>query len=109
MNGTLEYPNHPGAKVGGPSQNAADAMAEHAPTLRDRLDALFDGVENLTADEGAELLGEEIWSVRPRFSELVRMGRIVDAQVRRKNKSGMTATAWKRATFQPVKQAELFA
>lgn len=105
---TTTYPSHPGAKVSGPSQDAADNMAEHAPTLRDRLDELFDRVPNMTADEGADRLKAEIWSVRPRFSELVRMGRIVDAGVRRKNKSGMTATAWKRATFLPVKQPELF-
>ena len=105
---TAKYPEHPGAKVGGTSQDAADNMAEHAPTLRDRLDELFDRVANMTADEGAEALGAEIWSVRPRFSELVRMGRIVDAGIRRENKSGMTATAWKRATFLPVQQPEFF-
>lgn len=103
------YPNQPGYKVTGASEDAAQAIAEHAPTLRDRLDELFDRVETMTADEGAELLGAEIWSVRPRFSELVRMGRIVDAGVRRKNKSGMTATAWKRAAFLPVTQPDLFA
>jgi len=102
------YPHQPGYKVSGTSEDAATAIAEHAPTLRDRLDDLFDRVSNMTADEGAELLKAEIWSVRPRFSELVRMGRIVDAGIRRKNKSGMTATAWKRATFLPVQQPELF-
>jgi len=105
---TTTYPNYPGSKASGTSQDAAEAIAEHAPTLRDRLDELFDGVANMTADEGAEALGAEIWSVRPRFSELVRMGRIVDAGIRRENKSGMTATAWKRATFMPVQQPELF-
>lgn len=31
------YPEHPGAKVGGTSQDAADNMDEIAPTLRDQV------------------------------------------------------------------------
>lgn len=96
MNSTLTYPNYPGAKVDGPSRDAADNIAEHAMTLRDRVDALFDAGEDLTADECAERLNEDILSVRPRVSELRRKGRIEDAGKRRCNKSGMTATAWRR-------------
>jgi len=96
MNSALTYPNYPGAKVDGPSQDAADNIAEHAMTLRDRVDALFDAGEDLTADECAERLNEDILSVRPRVSELRRKGRIEDAGKRRCNKSGMTATAWRR-------------
>lgn len=105
---TLTYPNHPGAKVSGASQDAAESIAEHAETLRDRVDGLFSKHEGLTADECAELLGAEIWSVRPRLSELRRMGRIVETEQRRKNRSGMTATVWKRAVFVEPKQSELF-
>lgn len=105
---TLTYPNHPGAKVSGASQDAADGIAEHAETLRDRVDGLFSTHDGLTADECAEALGEEIWSVRPRLSELRRMGRIVETDQRRKNRSGMTATVWKRAVFVEPKQSELF-
>ena len=36
MIGTLKYPNWPGAKVSGPSQDAANNIAEHAMTLRER-------------------------------------------------------------------------
>lgn len=104
---TLTYPNHPGAKVAGPSQDAADNMAEHAPTLRARVDGLFEAGEDLTADECAAALGEDILSVRPRVSELKRMGRIEDAGRRRCNKSGMTATAWKRCALKVWKD-ELF-
>lgn len=107
MNSTLTYPNHPGAKVDGPSQEAANNIAEHAMTLRDRVDALFDAGADLTADECAARLDEDILSVRPRVSELKRNGRIEDAGRRRCNKSGMTATAWKRATPKDWKD-ELF-
>ena len=102
------YPEHPGAKVAGTSQDAADQIAEHAQTLRDRVDGLFDKHDGLTADECAKLLNQQIWSVRPRLSELRRMGRIVETEERRKNASGMTATVWARAAFQPVGQQELF-
>jgi predicted ArsR family transcriptional regulator len=109
MNAT-KYPNYPGAKVAGASQDAADGIAEHAETLRDRVDRLFDRCDpngGLTADECAEQLGSEIWSVRPRLSELRRMGRIAETDQRRKNRSGMTATVWKRAVFIQPKQPEL--
>lgn len=103
---TATYPVHPGAKVAGPSQEAADGIAEHARTLRDRVDALFD-VAELTADECAQRLQEQIWSVRPRLSELRRLGRLVETEYRRKNASGMTATVWKRAVAR-TEQQELF-
>ena len=96
MNSALTYPNYPGAKVDGPSRDAADNIAEHAMTLRDRVDALFAAGVDLTADECAARLNEDILSVRPRVSELKRKGRIEDAGKRRCNNSGMTATAWRR-------------
>jgi len=104
----LTYPNHPGAKVAGTSHDAADNIAEHAETLRDRVDGLFSRHDGLTADECAELLGAEIWSVRPRLSELRRLGRIVETDQRRKNRSGMTATVWKRAVVVTPAQQDLF-
>lgn len=103
----IKYPNYPGAKIAGASQDAADDIAEHAETLRDRVDKLFSQHDGLTADECAEQLGSEIWSVRPRLSELRRMGRIVETDQRRKNRSGMTATVWKRAVFIQPEQPEL--
>lgn len=97
----------PGFKVSGPSQDAAANIAEHAQTLRDRVDALFDGGQERTADECAERLGQDILSVRPRLSELKRLGRIAETDERRQNKSGMTATVWKRKPPQ-VWRDELF-
>lgn len=106
---TLTYPNHPGAKVSGPSQDAANNIAEHAMTLRDRVDGLFDLGAEFTADECAARLNETVLAVRPRLSELNRMGRIMDAGTRRKNESGMSATVWKRVVARPGIQSELFA
>ena len=106
MNAT-KYRNYPGAKVAGASQDAADDISEHAETLRDRVDKLFSQHDGLTADECAEQLGLEIWFVRRRLSELRRMGRIAETDQRRKNRSGMTATVWKRAVFIQPKQPEL--
>jgi transcription initiation factor IIE alpha subunit len=100
------YPHYPGAKVGGASADAADEIAEHAQTLKDRVDKLFDSAQ-LTADECAERLGQDILSVRPRLSELRRLGRIVETEDRRANRSGIKATVWRRATFQPVGQLTL--
>lgn len=102
------YPNHPGAKVGGPSRDAADKIAEHAMTVRERVDALFDDGEELTADECATRLNETVLTVRPRCAELNRKGRIEDTGKRRKNQSGMSATVWRR-TPPKVWKDDLFA
>lgn len=50
-----------------------------------------------TPDEIAELLGESPLSIRPRFTELKRVGAIVDTGDRRINKSGNTAKVWRVA------------
>ncbi len=101
------YPNHPGAKVGGTSQDAADQMAEHAPTLRDQVLALFRGVDaRVTTDEAAEFLHKSVLAVRPRFSELRTMGLIEPTGERRTNASGMTAIVWRMRPL--TRQPELF-
>ena len=51
----------------------------------------------LTADEIAADLGESVLSIRPRVSELHRLGMIEKTKVRRRNASGMSASVW-RAT-----------
>lgn len=103
----LIYPQHPGAKVAGTSQAAAEAMAEHAPTLRERCLELLHGHTDLTTDEAADLLNVSVLAVRPRFSELRRMGKIVQTGERRTNASGLTANVWRVAPVYPVMQPEL--
>jgi len=51
-----------------------------------------------TADEIAKDLNLSVLSVRPRVSELNRLGDIEQTGARRKNESGMTATVWQIAS-----------
>ena len=90
------YPDAPGWKEPDTSRKAADSTARRAALLRERcLRALRDaGAAGLTADEAAERLGESILSVRPRFTELLRTGRIADTGKRRRNASGRQAKVW---------------
>ena len=101
------YPHHPGAKVGGTSQDAADAIAEPAPTLRAQVLALFHRESQFTTDEAAAKLGLTVLAVRPRFSELRKLGLIEDSGKRRQNDSGRPANVWRLRTVTP--QPELFA
>jgi hypothetical protein len=50
-----------------------------------------------TADEVVKDLNLSVLSVRPRVSELKRLGEIKPTGGRRKNESGMTATVWQIA------------
>lgn len=53
---------------------------------------------NYTADEIAKILGLDRFYCRPRLTELLRAGKIVDTNLRRKNSSGQKAIVWaKRA------------
>ena len=91
------YPHRPGWKVSGSSSDAAHAIARRAKTLRhcvhsfliDRHPTAF------SADQIADSLGETILSIRPRVSELNKLGLIEAANQRRKNESGMTASCWR--------------
>lgn len=94
-----KYPNAPGYKnkdPHGPSKEAAIAMLPKAPTLRQ---LCLERIEQLpmTADEVADLLEKPIYSIRPRITELLKLGKIVDSGQRRANESGKTATVWRVA------------
>ena len=95
VNCTLDlYPHTPGAKRTGTSKLAADSMRERAPTLRDRVLSILK-LESLTADEVAQNLAQSILSIRPRLSELLALGKIVETSERRRNQSGKLATVWR--------------
>jgi len=88
------YPAAPGYKRGGTSKAAADSMKEKAPTLRQKvLDVLFH--QELTADECAAEVGKSLLSIRPRLTELLRLGKIADTGETRHNASGKQATVWR--------------
>ena len=90
----FSYPSHPGFKVHGTSEEAATAMEGRADTLRRRA-YNFLLMQDLTADEVANAMEESVLAVRPRITELRRMGRIEPTGTRRKNASGMSAIVWR--------------
>lgn len=98
---TETYPVHPGAKTEGTSQDAADAMAAAVPNLRQKILRLFQFRPALTTDEAAAILDVSVLAVRPRFSELRTLGKIMPTGQRKLNESGMTAIVWRRTSGTP--------
>lgn len=88
------YPETPGFKRPGTSQAAAESMAPKASTLREACLVELRQA-NGTADEVAERLGKSILSIRPRISELSKLGQIADSGQRRENESGNRAVVWR--------------
>jgi len=89
------YPAAPGYKRGGTSKAAADSMKEKARSLRDEVLWFLQDCGSMTADECALMMNKSILSIRPRFTELLRLGKIYDVGVTRKNESGKQATVWR--------------
>lgn len=91
----LTYPDTPGFKSAGTSEEAAQASAGSAKILRQQvLHAIAAAPNGLSADDVADHLNRSVLSVRPRVSELRRLGEIRPSHRRTKNQSGMTATIW---------------
>jgi hypothetical protein len=95
--GDTPYPFSAGFKEpGGTSEEAARQV--NAGALQGEVLAVFDRhPEGLTADEVASELGRSILAIRPRVSELRKLGEVVPvARGARKNESGRRARIWKR-------------
>lgn len=90
------YPEEPGAKEkGGTSEEAALAIEVAAHTVRGEVLRFLQAGAVLTADEIAAQLGYSILTVRPRCSELFKMGLIRKLHNNRgQNRSGMMACRW---------------
>lgn len=88
------YPNSPGWKKRGTSSEAARAIKPHANTLRNQVLEVLQH-EEMTADEAAAAIGKTPFSVRPRITELFRLGLIEETGVRRLNDSGSFAAVWR--------------
>lgn len=88
------YPTTPGYKRRETSRNAAKAIANRAPKLRDRAFEVLKTWE-MTADEIAHALQVSILSIRPRISELVELGMVEESGNYRENDSGKAAIVWK--------------
>lgn len=95
------YPDAPGFKARDTAAEAAEAMRDTAPVLRARCLSVLERSNGLTADEVAGRLGVSILSVRPRVSELTRLGKVRDSGDRRANVSGKRAIVW--AAVQPAR------
>jgi hypothetical protein len=91
----FSYPTVPGFKEPSTSREAAVRMTPSAASLREVvLGQLNINRAGMTADEIAHALDRSILSIRPRVSELFKMGKIKRAPERRKNESGMSAAVW---------------
>lgn len=94
MTDLFNYPHAPGAQDRDTSRAAAADIAETAPQLRGRALAIVERSNGMTADEVAGKLGLSILSIRPRLSELARLGKVRDSGQRRPNASGKNAIVW---------------
>ena len=84
------YPQQPGYTDHDTSKAAAGLVSSRVTRLREIvLDAYDQGP--MTPDEVAALIGEDILAVRPRCTELKRMGLLRKTGTRRANKSGANA------------------
>lgn len=88
------YPHQPGAQDRDTSREAAAEAAVAAPQLRAKALAVLERSRGLTADEVAGRLGLSILSIRPRITELARLGKVRDSGSRRRNASGRNAIVW---------------
>lgn len=97
---SADYPDAPGAKERTTSLEAALTVAKDILQRRQRvLDAVR--AREGSADEIAERLGVSPLSVRPRLSELRKLGLIEPSGRRVRNASGASAHVWRAKTTSP--------
>lgn len=88
----FSYPNRAGFKRSGTSEIGAKSV--DSKSLQARVLSVLRNTD-ATSDECASRLGESILSIRPRLSELLSLGKIVETDMRRPNKSGKLASVWR--------------
>lgn len=91
----FDYPNHPGSKDTDTGRAAAEAIAPRARGLRTLVLRCLASNGAMTADETAEHLGLSPFAIRPRFTELLRDGAIIDTGQRRPSANGRPSKVWK--------------
>jgi predicted ArsR family transcriptional regulator len=92
----FSYPTIAGAKGGAETSQAA-AASINAAGLRAKVLKALRNLGDATADEAADYLKIDKLSIRPRFSELQDMGKVVQTRCRRMNESGRSAVVWRLA------------
>jgi hypothetical protein len=91
------YPDTPGYQDTDTSYDAAQAMHAKAASMRALIYVQL-GDAPLTADETAQRLQRNKYTIRARFAELHTKGLIADTGERRENVSGHKAIVWSRAS-----------
>jgi hypothetical protein len=96
---SVTYPEVPGAKASGTSQEAAAKIAPSVGRLCEIILKEFReaGDTGLTADEAARRVEKSPFYVRPRITELKARGALVPVGIRRANESGLMAMVFKAA------------
>lgn len=101
------YPNAPGFYPSAPetSRQSAKAAAPRDKPLRQLCEEIL-SIKPMTADECAEKLGVDRLSIRPRISQLFKLGKIEDSGLRRQTISGSDAVVWQLAKPKKLTQQE---
>lgn len=91
------------------SRLAHQAIRPRKPTLREMaLEALARGPS--TADEAADYANVSPFAMRPRFTELLKAGKIEDTGKRRTSSNGKTSAVWRLVNKpEKLKQGDMMA
>ena len=92
-----KYPLTPGYKEQSTSKEAAEKINTRAAKLRTKILQILERKETYggTCEEIAEIMSEDITSIRPRFTELKHMNYIIDSGDRRINKFKNNTKVWR--------------
>jgi predicted ArsR family transcriptional regulator len=93
------YPNTPSPGRTDTSAEAATHIAPRVQTLRDRALAVLQEKEG-SADSVAEALGEESYNIRPRVTELFKLGLVEDSGKRQKNRHNRNCIVYRAVPIQ---------
>jgi hypothetical protein len=91
-----DYPFNAGSRGLGGSDEAAARVTPALPELQAKVAAVVEaaGPHGATGDEIAAALGWDKYRVRPRTSELRKLGRILASQKRRPSETGVNSIVW---------------
>lgn len=90
----MSYPHTPGHQNTDTSRDAAAQVTK----LSERHESILEMLKTfgpMTSDEVAETIKDSILAIRPRLTELKRLGLVHDTGTRRKNSSGRSAIVYR--------------